>query len=93
MAAGKDGQRLFKVRPQLVRCAGFAGVVAGDGQPAAQLLAGVLEPADIIALPAMDGNRNAAKLLEGFVGVHAQGGIAFLGEAIGLFDLFGGAHA
>ena len=92
MAAGNDGKGLFEVRPQFIRCAGLAGVVAGDGQSAAQLLAGVLEAADIVALPAMDGNWDAGKLLECFVGVHAQGGIAFFGEAIGLFDLLGGAH-
>ena len=92
VAAGHDRKRLLKVRPQFVRCAGFAGIIAGDGQSAAERLAGVLEAADIIPLPAMDGNRDAAKLSEGFVGVHAQGGVAFFGEAISLFDLFRGAH-
>ena len=93
VAAGNERERLLEVRPQFVGRAGLAGVIAGDGQAAAERLAGVLEAADVIALPAMDGNRDAGKLLEGFVGVHAQGGIAFFGEAIGLFDLFGGAHA
>jgi len=92
VAAGNDRKGLLEVRSQLVGCAGLAGVVAGNGKPAAEFLAGVLEATDIIALPAMDGNRDAGKLLECFVGVHAQGGIAFLGEAIGLFDLLGGAH-
>ena len=88
----QDGKGLLEVRPELLRCAGFARVVSGDGQSAAERLAGVLEAAHIIALPAMDGNRDVGDLLQCSVGVHAQGGIAFFGEAIGLFNLLGGAH-
>ncbi len=90
---GQHRERLLKVRPQFGRRARFAGVIAGDGQPTAQRLAGILEAADIVALPAMDGNRYAAKLFKGFIGIHPQGGKTFPGEAIGLFDLFRDAHA
>ncbi len=92
VAAGHDRKCLLEVCPQFIGCAGLAGVVAGDGQSAAERLAGVLKAPDIITLPAMDGNRDAVELLEGFVGVHAQGGVAFFGEAISLVDLFRGAH-
>ena len=92
VAAGNDRKGLLEVAAQLVGRAGLAGVIAGDGEAAAQLLAGVLEAADVVALPAMDGDRDARQLFEGFIGVHAQGGIAFFGKLIGLFDLLGGAH-
>ena len=69
-----------------------AAVTAGKKDEAAKLLPGVLEAADIIPLPAMNGDGDVGKLLECFSGVHAQGGIAFFGEAVGLFDLSIGAH-
>ena len=92
VAAGNGRKGLLEVRPQFVRRAGFAGVVTGNGQSAAKLLPGVLEAADIIPLPAMNGDGDVGKLLECFSGVHPQGGIAFFGEAVGLFDLSIGAH-
>ena len=92
VAAGQDGKGLFEVRPQFIRRTSLAGVIAGDRQPAAEFLPGVLETADIVTLPAVDGNRDAGKLLECIVGVHTQGRIAFFGEAVGLFNLLGSAH-
>ena len=45
---------------QLVGRAGLAGIVAGDRQAAADLLARVLEPADVVPLPAVQRDRDAS---------------------------------
>ena len=93
MATGNDRQRLLEVRPQLSGGAGFAGIIAGDGQPATEFRTGALEAADIVALPAVDGDRDAGQLFEGLVGIHAKRGVAFPGQTIGLFNLLGSAHS
>ena len=93
MATGNDRQRLLEVRPQFGGGAGFAGIIAGDGQPATEFRAGALEAADIVALPAVDGDGDAGQLFEGLVGIHAKRGVAFPGQTIGLFNLLGGAHS
>ena len=52
-------ERLIKVRAEFIGIAGLAGVVAGDSQPPTQDPdIGLLEAADVIALPAMQGNRD-----------------------------------
>ena len=58
MRAGQERQRLVQVGPQLVGRAGLAGIMAGDRQAAAQLLARVLETADVVALPAVERDRD-----------------------------------
>ena len=85
MAAGSQRHGLLEVRAQFARRAGFAGIIAGDGEAAADRAAGVFEAADVIALPAVDGNGNAAQDLARLVGVDAEGGVTFFGELIGGF--------
>jgi hypothetical protein len=53
MLAGDERQRLGCVRAQFIRRPGFAGIIAGGHDTAAQGAAEVLEPADIVALPAV----------------------------------------
>ena len=89
VAAGDQRQGLVQVRAEFNRGPGFAEVVAGDGHAAAQLRAGALETADIVALPAMEGEGDSGELLEGAVGVDAQGGVAFFGQGVGALDILG----
>ena len=56
---------LSRSAPKLVGRAGLAGIMAGDGQAAAELLARVLEPADVVALPAVERDRDRREPLEG----------------------------
>ena len=78
--AGQQAVDHVQVAAQLVGVARLAGVVAGGGDPAGQFAAGVLEPADIIALPAVQGDGNFCELPHGGLGIHTQGRIAFLGN-------------
>ena len=80
-------ERLVEVGAQFVGRARLARVVAGDGQAAADRLAGVLEPADVVALPAVQRDRNPGKPLERPVDVDAQGGVSLLRQREGLFHV------
>ena len=83
VSAGNEGKGLLQIGAQLVRRAGLAGIIAGGDQPAAQRRAEIFKPADVIALPAMEGNGNARQRLQGVVNVHADGGITFPGGGKG----------
>ena len=56
--AGHKRQRQVQISAQFFRRAGLARIVAGHGQTVAQRAAGVFETAHIIALPAVQRNRN-----------------------------------
>ena len=82
--AGDEGENLFEVRAQFVRRAGAAGIIAGHGKAAAGIAGrGGLESADIIALPAVDGDRGAGEGFEGFLGVHAERRVGFARYLVG----------
>ncbi len=53
MRSGQKRQGLLQIHAKFIRCAGSARIVAGDRQASSNLLAGVLEPPDVVALPAM----------------------------------------
>ena len=55
------------------------GIVAGDGEAAAERFAGGFEAADVVALPAVERDRNLREPLEGRVGVDAERGVALAG--------------
>jgi len=84
--------RLLEVLPQFLRRPRLARIIAGDGQSPAQLLPGPLETADVVTLPAMDGNRDSAKLFDSSLSIHAQFGIPFSGQFVRFFDVLGLAH-
>ena len=65
MRAGQKRQRLVQIGPELVGRACLARIVAGDRQAASQLLAGVLEPADVVALPAVQRDRDGRRAAQG----------------------------
>ncbi len=57
-------ERLVQVGA-LVRGPGSAGVIPGDRQPATDRLARVLEPDDVVALPAVQRDRDLRQSLQG----------------------------
>jgi hypothetical protein len=59
--AGDEGERHFEVGAEFVRGAGLAGVVAGHGDAAAEAFAGVFKAADVVALPAVERDRDAGQ--------------------------------
>ncbi len=75
---GMSDRALSRSDAQLVRRAGLAGIVAGDRQAAADRLAGVLEPADVVALPAMQRDRDRGKPAQGRIDIHAPIGVLFV---------------
>jgi len=56
MPTRDQGKGFLEITPQFLRGSRFAWVIAGNGQTVSERLAGVFEAADIIALPAVDGN-------------------------------------
>ena len=71
MRAGQKRQRLVQVGSELVGRAGLAGIVTGDRQAAPNLLARVLEPTDVIALPAMERDRDRRQPRQGRLDIDA----------------------
>src|SRR3974390_3207332 len=66
--AGHDRKNLFKVGAQLLGRAGFPRIISSDGQSVAERLPGVFEAADVVALPAVDGDGDSWQLLLHFFG-------------------------
>jgi len=85
--SGDEGEGLGGVRAELVRRAGLARVVAGGEDAAGQRAPGVLEASDVIALPAVKGDRDPGEAAEGLAGVHPDSGVSFLGVLVGLLEL------
>src|SRR5829696_7472795 len=88
MRARDQRQRLRRVRAQLVRCSRLARIVAGRGQAAAEFAVRLLEPRDVVSLPAVKRNRHRLQLTLRRVGVHAEIRVALPGEAIGAQYVF-----
>lgn len=76
-------QRLVQIRAEFVRGAGFAGIIPRDRDTAAEALAGVFEAADVVALPAVQGNRDGGESGHGRAGVHAEAGVAGFRQFVG----------
>ena len=86
--AGQERQRLVQVGPQLVGRAGLAGIVAGDRQAAAELLARVLETADVVPLPAVQRDRDRREPRQGRIDIDAPFRVLLLRTGEGLFRCF-----
>ena len=67
-------------------------MVARDGDPAAKRPAEVLEPAYIVALPAVQGDGNFRERFERAAHVHAERSVAFTGETEGGCGGLGARH-
>ena len=87
VAAGDEGEGLLEVGPELLDGAGLARIGAGHLE-AAPGQAGVLlfEAADVVALPAVEGQGDRLQARQGFLGVDAALGVAVAGRKIGFFD-------
>jgi len=83
MGAGYERQRLLEIGAQLVGRAGFAGKVARDSQAAAQPAPAFSKAAHVVALPAMQRQRQPRQLLQRPVGIDAEPGIVLPREGVG----------
>ena len=59
--------------------------MAGDGQTASKLLAGVFKTADIVSLPAMERNRNARQSRQRHIDIDTPFGVLVLRSGEGVF--------
>ena len=91
--AGDQREGLVQVGAKFLGRAGLAGIVARDREAAAEFFARVLEAADVVALPAVERDRNRGEPLDGRVGVDAEFGVTFFRGRVGRLDRwFVGAH-
>ncbi len=88
--AGYEGEHLVQVGPHLVTVAGAARVVAGRHDPAAAGTVRGFEPGHVVALPAVDRDRDRQAGRDRLVGIHPQPRVVRAGGPVGLFDLFVG---
>lgn len=79
MFAGDEGKRLVEVRAEFIGSAGFAWIVACHRDPAAESFGGGFKSADVVALPAVEGNRDGCEFLHRRISVHAHIGVALFG--------------
>ena len=86
VVSGEQGLHELEVCPDLVNVAGAAGIVARCLDSAAEGVR-ILEPHDVVGLPAVQGYLLPLEGLDGLVGVYAKGCVTFLRNLIGLEDL------
>ena len=82
MGSGDEAEGFVEIGAEMIGRARFPGIISGDGEPAAELSAGGFEPADVIALPAMEADRNCAERGQGFFGVDAEVGVLLAREVV-----------
>jgi hypothetical protein len=85
--SGDQREGLGGVGAEFVGSAGFAGIVAGGYQAAGEHGIGLLEAADVIALPTVERERDAGELFEGVFCIDAEVGVAFAGEVVGFLEV------
>ena len=83
LGAGDQCHGLFGVLAQLRGRLGFARIVAGRLDAAAQRDVGHFETGDVVALPAVHRYRDGGKCLEGGVGINAGEGVALFCLVVG----------
>ena len=87
MPAWDKGECLTDIGSQLVWRAGLTWVIACDGEAASEGASSLLESADVVSLPALEGNRNCGERFEGFVNINAHLGVPFSRESEGVRKL------
>jgi hypothetical protein len=92
LLAGDERHRLLGVGAEFLRRAGFAGIIAGGDQAAAEGAAEIFKSAHVIALPAVEGHRDIRERFQHAIHVHAGFGVAFFGQIKGFFDVIFGTH-
>ena len=88
MFARNQRECLIEIGAEFVGRAGFAGIISGGNNAARKRAAEILKAAHVIALPAMQRDRNFGELLEDGVGVDAERGVAFARELVSGGNLF-----
>ncbi len=88
--AGDHAIGRVQVAAQLIARAGLAGVVAGGGDAAAKRLAAVLEAGHVVALPAVQAQRDIRQQIQRPLGIDAQQAIALLCDRVGRLDVLVG---
>src|SRR5207247_4235268 len=76
MFTWQEAQSLVEISAQLLGVAGLAGIVAGGLDAATGQALVVLEAADVVALPAVQRQRDGAEDFEGAVRADAEASIA-----------------
>ncbi|MNC61712.1 hypothetical protein D3C75_1116730 [compost metagenome] len=79
-------QGLLQVLAQLIRSSGATWITAGYGNTAAQLLVFKQKTADIVALPAVEGNLNLRELFQYLIHIDTVGGVQLLRFVIAVND-------
>ncbi len=80
VGAGNQAVGEVEVAAQLVGRARLTGIVAGRRDAAGQLRVGRLEAGDVIALPAVEAQRNAFQCCQRLLRIDAEAGVALSGE-------------
>src|SRR4029453_7580737 len=89
VSARNQRKRLVDVLPQLLEGAGFARIVAGGLDAAsAECSASGFKAANVIALPAVQGDGNRFKSLQSSFSVDAPRGVYFAGPSVLFFFFF-----
>ena len=76
-------KRLVQIGPKLVSASRLTRIAPGDSEPATERLPGVFEPANVVALPAVDGDGNRRELFDRRVHVNAKRRVALACTALG----------
>jgi hypothetical protein len=89
VATGDQRKCLLGVGPQLVGRSRLAGIVPGRRQSAAQSGPQLLEPANVVTLPAVQRDRDAGERSERLLDVDSVLGVAVPGGVVGAFNRIG----
>jgi hypothetical protein len=84
--AGDYREHLLEIRAEFLRSAGFARIIAGDGETATQFAFTSFESPNIVPLPAVEGNRNSGQGPKGSVHVDIEVGVALFSQCESLRD-------
>ena len=79
MFAGNERERLVEIGPEFIRSARLAWVIAGHGDTTAKTFTGVFKASYVIALPAMQRDRNAGERGHCSFRIHAHFGVTGFG--------------
>ena len=85
--AGDQRERTVKIRHQFLGRARLAGVISRCLNTAAQRSVG-FKTADIVSLPAMNGDGDIGKAGERLFGVYAEGGVCLFCEFVCVHIIF-----
>ena len=93
LRTGYQAERQRQIGAQFGRVARFPGIVTGCLNTPRQGTAWVFEAGDVIALPAMHGDRQTVELTQCRFDIHADGGETLFSQVPGLFKLSGHAQS